>query len=73
VVCPTTIKSKAEDHGHKPVGESVLLFAAERCNMIKSGNGNQTQRTWSISPRVSCCLDPEVSQEDTERGGKDLY
>ena len=68
-----SIRVQAEDHGRKPVGESVPLFVAERCDMVKSGHGNPTQRSWGISPRVSCGLDTQVSQKDTQRGDKGFY
>ena len=64
------IKSIAEDHGRKPVGESVRLPVAERCKMIEFEHGKQTQCTWGVPPRVSCCLDPQALQKDTEGRGK---
>ena len=36
--------------------------------MICSDHGNKAECSWGISSRISCCLDPEISQKDIERG-----
>jgi alanine-synthesizing transaminase len=62
-------QNNAEDHGRKPVGESVPAEGWKKgSDMICSDHGNKAERSWGRSSRISCCLDPEISQKDIERG-----
>jgi hypothetical protein len=66
--CPFYQKN-AEDHGRKPVGESVPAEGWKKgLDMICSEHGNKAECAWGISLRISCCPDPEILQKDIERG-----
>ena len=67
-------QNDAEDHGREPVGESVPAEGWQKgSDMICSGHGNKAECSWGISSRISCCLDPEISQKDIERGPATIY
>ena len=62
-------QNDAEDHGREPVGESLPAEGWKKgSDMICSDHGNKAECSWGISSRISCCLDPEISQKDIERG-----
>ena len=61
--------NNAEDHGRKPVGESVPAEGWKKgSDMICSDHGNKAECSGGISSRISCCLDPGISQKDIKRG-----